>query len=411
VSSFYRPTNRLLRLEVPERAATEGASLRALERELERTPAGPDFLDITYADTHRFPPDSWVLDEFVKSASGGGMTYTPYRGDASVRNAVADNVGRFLGAELDGNSEIILTPGTQAGLYTALSAILEPGDVVLLPDPDYITSERSVRYFDAEVHPVPLLWEAGRPPRLDLEALAEGLRRDPKLVMLSHPNNPTGAVFEPSHVAEIAALIADSSALLLVDQLYCRLVYDRAPFAHMMSMPGMRDRTITTLGPSKTESLSGYRIGLAVAPPEIIDSMEDVMSVAALRCPAYAQHILARWLADDVDYVASRIPEYQALRDTSVGALSAVPGIDVRPAGGSAYLFPSFAGLDASDQQIAVALKRDAGLVVNPGYQFGPRGTKHFRICFAQDENAWVAALDRMAAVLSRFPAGGNSAG
>ncbi|MGW3471611.1 aminotransferase class I/II-fold pyridoxal phosphate-dependent enzyme [Saccharopolyspora sp. NPDC000995] len=404
MSEIYQPTSRLLRLDVPERAATEGASLRELERELERTPAGPDFLDITYADTHRFPPDSWVLDEFVKAASGAGMTYTPYRGDAGVRRAVAEHVSAFLGEQLDPDGEIILTPGTQAGLYTALSAIIEPGDTVVLPDPDYITSERSARYLGADVHPVPLLWPEGESPGLDLDALAAGLRQEPKLVMLSHPNNPTGAVFDPSHVAEIAALVADSSALLLVDQLYSRLVYDGKPFAHMISESGMRSRTITTLGPSKTESLSGYRIGMAVAPPEIIDRMEDVMSVAALRCPAYAQHVLTRWLDDDTDYVAKRIGEYQSLRDVSVAALSEIPGVDVRPAGGSAYLFPGFPGIDATDQEVAIALKRDAGLVVNPGYQFGPRGRKHFRICFAQHEQAWDAALKRMADVLHGFP-------
>jgi aspartate/methionine/tyrosine aminotransferase len=404
MNSIYRPTSRMLRLDVPERAETDGASLRELERELERTPAGPDFLDITYADTHRFPPDSWVLEEFTKAASGAGMTYTPYRGDAGVRRAVAEHVGAFLGEQLDPDSEIILTPGTQAGLYTALSAIVEPGDTVVLPDPDYITSERTVRYLGAELHPVPLLWSEGESPRLDLDALAAGLRKDPKIVMLSHPNNPTGAVFDPSHVAEIAALIADSSALLLVDQLYSRLVYDGKSFAHMISEPGMRARTITTLGPSKTESLSGYRIGMAVAPPQIVDRMEDVMSVAALRCPAYAQHVLTRWLDADTDYVARRIGEYQSLRDVSLAALGKIPGIEVRPAGGSAYLFPRFPGIDATDQEVAIALKRDAGLVVNPGYQFGPRGRKHFRICFAQDENAWDAALGRMADVLTGLP-------
>lgn len=399
----YQPTSRVLRLEVPERARTEGKSLRELERELERTPAGPDFLDITYADTHRFPPVSWALEEFSRAASGAGMTYTPYRGDAGVRRAVAEHLKPFLGLSVDSDSELILTPGTQAALYTALSAIVEPGDTVVLPDPDYITSERSVRYLDANVHPVPLLWEAGQAPRLDLDALRAGLALDPKLVMLSHPNNPTGAVFEPAHAAEIAALLADSSAYVIVDQLYSRLIYDKAPFAHLMAEPGMRDRTITMLGPSKTESLSGYRIGIAVAPPEIVNRMEDIMGIAALRCPAYAQHVLTRWLDDDEDYVANRIVEYQALRDTSLRQLEQMPGIDVRPAGGSAYLFPSFAGLAASDQEVAVALKRDAGLVVNPGYQFGPRGQKHFRICFAQDEAAWDAALERMAGVLNTF--------
>jgi aspartate/methionine/tyrosine aminotransferase len=167
----------------------------------------------------------------------------------------------------------------------------------------------------------------------------------------------------------------------------------------------MWERTLTTFGPSKSESLSGYRIGAAIGNPELITRMEDVMGIASLRAPAYAQHVMSRWIRDDDDYVRSRTVEYQALRDRTVVALSAMAGIDVRISGGSAYLFPSFAGLRATDQEIALALKRDAGLVVNPGYQFGGGGDRHFRICFAQDELAWEGALERMASVLAGFPA------
>lgn len=404
MSVTYTPPARLRRLDMPERISAEGRSLRELERELERTPAGRRVVDLTYANTHRFPPHPYAVEAFVRAAQGDGMTYTAYRGDPGVRRDVAEHVGGFLGINIDGAREVILTPGTQAGLYAALSAIIEPGDLVVLPDPDYITSERSVRYLDAEYVSVPLIWEAGRAPHLDLAALAAALDREPKLLMFSHPNNPTGAVFEPDHIRAIADLVRDTSTLVLVDELYSRLVYDNAPFAHFVAEPGMRERTITTLGPSKTESLSGFRIGMAVAPPEIVDRMEDVQSIAALRCPAYAQHVLGPWLADDESYVEARLTEYQALRDRSLEVLAQMPGIDVRPSGGSAYLFPSFEGLDASDQEIALALKTRAGLVVNPGYQFGARGRHHFRICFAQDEAEWERALQLMGDVLATFP-------
>ena len=129
------------------------------------------------------------------------------------------------------------------------------------------------------------------------------------------------------------------------------------------------------------------------------------MGIASLRAPAYAQHVMSRWIRDDDDYVRSRTVEYQALRDRTVAALSEMAGIDVRVSGGSAYLFPSFAGLRATDQEVALALKRDAGIVVNPGYQFGAGGDRHFRICFAQEELVWDTALKRMAAVLAGFPA------
>lgn len=401
--TLYTPAARIRRLEMPERIATEGKSLRDLERELERAPLGGEFLDITYANTHRFPPPDFAIKSFTEAATGGGMTYTPYRGDAGVRREVAKNLTTFLGVEIDADEDVILTPGTQAGLYTALSAIVEPGDKVIIPDPDYITSERSVRYFDADYVSVPLIWEAGEAPRLDLEALRAAVADGAKLLMFSHPNNPTGAVFEASHVAEIADIVRGSDTLVLVDELYSRLTYSDAPFAHLLAEPGMKERTITTLGPSKTESLSGYRLGVAVAPPEIVRRMEDVMGIASLRAPAYAQHVLAHWLADDVDYVAQRIVEYKALRDRTVQVLLSTPGVDVRPAGGSAYLFPDLSALGVCDQEVALAMKSQAGLIINPGYQFGARGRHHFRLCFAQDEKVWESALERMGDVLSRL--------
>lgn len=400
----YTDTSRIQRLQLPERGALHGQPLRTLERELEAATAGPNMLDITYADTHRFPPPTWALDAFQAAASGAGQTYTPYRGDPGVLRETATSVSGLLGFEVDPTAELIITPGTQAALYTAMAALVEPGDRVVVPDPDYLTSERSVRYFDGVVESVPLLWE-GDEVRLDLDALRLALTRSPKLLMFSHPNNPTGAVFTPEHVAEIAALVRDSDTFVIVDELYCRLTYDGRTLAHLAAEPGMRDRVLTTLGPSKTESLSGYRVGAAVGPAALLDRMEDVMGIAALRCPAYAQHLLPHWIQDDADYVAERVVEYQALRDTSVAALRAMPGVSVTPSGGSAYLFPGFAAANATDQEVALALKTKAGLIVNPGYQFGDRGLQHFRICFAQDENAWDAALTRMGEVLGGFEA------
>jgi aspartate/methionine/tyrosine aminotransferase len=130
-------------------------------------------------------------------------------------------------------------------------------------------------------------------------------------------------------------------------------------------------------------------------------AVEDVQSVSALRAPAYAQHLLARWLRDDKDYLASRIKEYQELRDTAVTALRKTEYLDVFPSQGSSYLFPKFAGVTIPDQVVATRLLSDAGVIVNPGYQFGPRGIGGFRLCVAQEESAWDAALERILACLN----------
>ena len=393
--------SRIQRLAMPARGHHRDISLRAAERELESAPAPDRVLDLTYADTHRFPPPDFVLPRFTAAATGAGMTYTPYRGDADVREAVAQHLGAAFFA-VDPETELLLTPGTQAGLFIALATLVEPDSEVVLADPEYLSTERMLRFFGANVTHVPLLTDETGLAHLDPDALAAALARRPALLILSNPNNPTGAVHSRESIERIAQLTAETDTPVLVDQLYCRLRYDDTPFTHLRSQQGMRDRCITLLGPSKTESMSGYRIGVAVVPDALCEPMEHVLSVSALRAPAYAQHILGPWLADDDDYVQTRIGEYQKLRDTAVTRLNAAVGLHVEPARGTAYLFPQLTHETLNDQQVARALRRQ-GLIVNPGYQFGPRGAGHFRVCFAQEEAAWSQALDTIVATVDEL--------
>ncbi|GAA4323301.1 pyridoxal phosphate-dependent aminotransferase [Pigmentiphaga soli] len=397
---------RIRRLELPEHSPLAGMSLRAGERQLEANAArlGP-LVDLTYADTVRFPPPGWAIESFTAAATRGGLTYTPYRGDAGVRARVAGNVARFLGMPVAAEGELILTPGSQAALYVALASLVERGDKVALVDPDYLTSHRMLRYFGAEVVSIPLWWENAESATLDLDALESAFRSGVRLFLFSNPNNPTGTVHGPDTVARIAALALQHGAFVVADELYSRLVYDGRPFCHIASLDGMKERTVTLLGPSKTESMSGYRLGAAVAPAPILQRMEDVQSVAALRAPAYAQHTLVHWLADDRELVAERIGQYQALRDTAVRRFQRSEVLRVVPSGGTSYLFPKVVGVAASDQEIALRLQNDAGVIINPGYQSGARGTGHFRICFAQEEQLFARKLDDIVGVLERMHA------
>ena len=164
----------------------------------------------------------------------------------------------------------------------------------------------------------------------------------------------------------------------------------------------MAERTITLLGGSKTESLSGYRVGMVVGPGPIIDAVEQMIAMLCLRAPAYAQHVMTRWLVDDHDFVAQRVLELQQIQRSTVAALSTVPGLTVRPGAGTAYLWPDVSALGLTDVEVARVLQDEAGVVVSPGYQFGPSGIGHFRICYARDEVQWAAALDRMTTALTR---------
>jgi aspartate/methionine/tyrosine aminotransferase len=391
----------IARLQLDGRAGEGVASVVAAERALARhaQALGRPLLDITYADTKRFPPPSWALEAFTRAATGGGPSYTPYRGDGEVRERVAGALGGLLGLPIDPERELILTPGTQAALFVALSAILEPGDRVVLPDPDYLAYERLIRFVGGEVDHVTLAYEQGA-GALDPDALRAAITPATRCIVLSNPNNPTGAVLDEPTLRAVAALAIEHDLLVVVDELYARLVYDGRPYTHLAALAGMAERTITVAGPSKTESLSGYRVGVARGPAGLVDAMEDVLSVAALRAPAYAQWTLVHWLRDDADFLVERVASYQRLRDMTVERIRASPALDVQIPGGTAYAFPSLMGGRASDQEVALALMDHAGVIVNPGYQFGPSGCGSFRICFAQEESAWEVALERIVQAL-----------
>ncbi|AZM46129.1 aspartate aminotransferase [Streptomyces sp. WAC 06738] len=404
----YGRATAVRRLHLPERAGRLGLSVREADRFVAAGVTG-DVLDTTHFDTVRFPPPPWAAETFAAAAADGAHAYTPYRGAAAVRRPVARELGRRLGIPVDPDRELLLTPGSQAGLFATLAALVSPGDTVALVDPDYLFSERILRLLGAHVHHVPLVpGPAGAGPHdglvPDLDELAAALRGGASVVLFSHPNNPTGAVYPPEVVAGIAALVREHDAFAVVDELYARLVYD-APLPRLIAEPGMRGRCATVTGPSKTESLSGYRVGVVVAPGDVADGAEDVLAAMSLRAPAYAQHLLTRWLRDDEEFVRDRLADLRALREQTAVWLADAADLGLRARGGprppgTAYLFVDASALGVPDHVLADRLVREAGVLVSPGYQFGPRGIGSLRVCYARDEAVWAAALGRMTTVL-----------
>jgi aspartate/methionine/tyrosine aminotransferase len=392
-------SQRLRRTHLPERADQLGMSVRAADRQLRLDGAGHGLLDTTHFDTVRFPPPDYALPAFTAAVADGTTAYTSYRGGDEVRRICAASTSSLLGISVDAHANIAITTGTQGGLFAVLSAIIDEGDTVVLADPEYLFVERMLRFLGARVLRLPFVdTEAGLQPDLDrLETLAAGGIR---LFVTSHPNNPTGAVFTPQTVARLGQLAVQHDFMVLVDELYCRLVYGDAVFTHLAAEPGLADRTITMLGGSKTESLSGYRVGVVVASAAVIDAVEQVMAMTSLRAPAYAQHVLTGWLVDDDEFVRARVGELAVLREMTVEAFDSVPGLRVRPGAGTAYLWPDVSALGVHDVEIAQLLQAEAGVVVSPGYQFGPSGLGHFRVCYARDESEWAVALDRMVKAL-----------
>jgi aspartate/methionine/tyrosine aminotransferase len=399
VPSTAAASQRVQRTYLPERAEQIGTSVRAADRSLNLDGGGHGLLDTTHFDTVRFPPPDWAGPAFAAAAADGALAYTPYRGHPGVLDHLAVTLGPILGIPLSGTSNLALTPGTQAALFATLAALVDAEDLVVVADPDYLFNERILAFLGARVRRVGIVRDQSG-DHLDLDALERACAERPRLLLFSNPSNPLGVVHSEQTLDRIAELAEQWDFRVVVDSLYCRLVYDDTPFRHLAALPGMAERCVTLLGPSKTESMSGYRIGVTCGPPDVLDAIESVLSATSLRAPAYAQQLLRHWWVDDVDFVAARVTELRVIQDVTLEYLRRVPYLKVRPAQATAYLFPDVSALGLADHAVAARLQQEAGVIVSPGYQFGPGGVGHFRTCYARNESEWYEALDSVVAVL-----------
>lgn len=394
-----RPTRRLQRLALPERTDSSGMPVTELEEALDAL--GPRYTiehDLTAADTGAFPPPPYFLEGVERAVREGRPGYTPLRGDVAVREAIAPRLEALLGVPIDPLANLLMTAGTQAALFASLATLVQGGDTVMLADPEYLCDERAVRYFGADVRYVPFV-RLGADASLDLDAIEQGFRDGARVLLFSNPHNPTGAVMGHDSLRRIAELVVEHDGWVIADELYARFVYDEAPVAHMAAMPGMRDRCLTAIGPSKTESASGFRVGVLVGSEEAIRLVAQVLPIMTVRAPSYSQYGLAEWMRDDDAFVRGYVERYRVLRDLAVARLSAVDGVELAVPAATAWLFPDLAGLGRAPLEVNEALMA-AGIMGYPGAYFGPSGADCLRLCFAQPEATWPAVVDRIAEVL-----------
>jgi aspartate/methionine/tyrosine aminotransferase len=191
---------------------------------------------------------------------------------------------------------------------------------------------------------------------------------------------------------------------VIVDQLYSRLLYEGATYAHLSANPAAGN-VVTIMGPSKTESLSGYRLGVAFGPAEIIARMEKLQAIVSLRAAGYCQAVLRTWFDEPEGWMADRIRRHQAIRDDLVARFRRIPGCSLRTPQAGSYLFPGLPAMDISPAEFVKALRLQANVIVTPGAEFSPHAAASVRLNFSQDHAAAVGAVERIAALVERYRA------
>ena len=362
-------------------------------------------VDFSHGDVDAHVPTPGSFEVFAAGVEEGvAQAYTPYRGRKIILEHVASKLSDFIGAAIDPAANVILAPGTQGALFLAMGANIMPGDKVAIVEPDYFANRKMVEFFGGEMMPIPMHYEtAEHGSGIDLAVLEQAFKDGAKLFLFSNPNNPVGCIYSYDEIVAIAAMAKQYGATLIVDELYSRQVYTGVEYTHLCAQKEIPENLITIIGPSKTESLSGYRLGVAFGTAEIIERMEKLQAIMALRCSGYNQAVLKTWFNEPEGWMAQRVAAHQDIRDAIMAKLEGVPGVFAKPTQGGSYLFITIPELDVSLHQFIRILRELANVTVTPGTEFGPQFLHQFRINFSQDKEKAVAAIERFLIILERY--------
>lgn len=382
------------------RQTPNGASLPIPHEALD----GPS-VDFSHGDVGHdaFPPTPGVLDVFANGFSAGGkQAYTEYRGSAEIRTMIAGRLGSFTKHPVSAAEGLIVTPGTQSALFLAVSATVVAGDRVAIVQPDYFANRKLVEFAGAKAVPVRLDYLRAEPggAGLDLDMLESAFRSGVRTFLFSNPNNPSGVVYGSQEIREIANLANRHGVTVIVDQLYSRLIYSDAGYTHLRAAGMADDQIVTIMGPSKTESLSGFRLGVAFGARHLIDRMEKLQAIVSLRAPGYCQAVLGTWFDEPDGWLSERIASHQAIRDELLEVFRSVHGARVATPAGGSYLFPALPELSVSLVRFVRALRDHARVTVTPGTEFSPDAIDSIRINFSQNHARAVSAAQRIARVV-----------
>lgn len=347
-----------------------------------------------------FDTPAHIKDAAKEALDAGNVHYTSNYGLAELRRAIARKLAADDGLDYD-ESEVLVVHGASQGIGVAIQGFLGPGDEILVPSPAYLNYVHCATLAGATAVPVPLRDENDF--QLDPRDVVDRITPNTRMLVVTTPHNPTGAVCPPEVLARLAEIACERDLLVLSDEIYQKLVYDGFEHASIAAFPGMKERTFTINGFAKAYSMTGWRIGYVAAPAPMIDVMVRIVQYTTVCPTSFAQVGAVAALEGPQDAVRAMRMEFDRRRRLVQERLDAMPGVACARLQGAFYAFPDVSSFGLSDDDLADRLLADTGVAVVPGAAFGPGGAGHVRISYATDYDRLSEGLDRLARGLARL--------
>lgn len=344
-----------------------------------------------------FDPDPRLLHYAAEAMHAGHNQYAPLAGIPKLREQLADLHRRMFGVRYDPETEITLTAGATEAIFSSLQALVHPGDEVIYFEPAYDSYRPGIELAGGTPVAVPLLLPTGE---IDLQQLADSITLRTRGIILNTPHNPTGTVL-PQHTLSALAALADRHNLWVIsDEVYGSMRYDSVPYAGVGTTPALRERSIWIGSFGKSLHATGWKMGYALAAPQLTAEIRKVHQFVTFSVPTPLQHAAARFISEVPDFQAQLAPLFEVKRQ-AIRAAFAHCGLEALPCTGTyfqCFAYPKEWGV--SDDAVARRLIREAGVALLPLSPFYADGTNPglLRACFAKDVKTLEAAGQRLRA-------------
>jgi len=339
-----------------------------------------------------------ILEAGVQALRQGATHYTSNAGIYELREAIANLLEEKYQVHYDPVAEVVVTVGVSEALYLALTAVIDPGQEIIIPTPCFVSYQAEVLLAGGVPVEVPGRMENGFQPEPELIEAAITPRT--KAIFIGFPNNPTGAVASRQNLQAISRIAEKHDLLVISDEIYDSLVYDVEHIC-FASLPSMKERTITLGGFSKSFAMTGWRVGYAAAPANILQGLVRIHQYTVMSAPTMSQLAALAAVEQGADFAEEMRQKYDRRRKLIVPRLNEI-GLETFMPQGAFYAFPKIASSGLDDEQFAQRLLEEEKVAVVPGSAFGSGGEGFVRCSYATHYDKIEQALDRMEKFMSR---------
>jgi len=378
----------------PSATLEVAARARALKQQ------GVDIVSFTAGEPD-FDTPQHICEAARRAIKDGKTKYLPAAGLPELREAVAREAGAFRGVDID-PARVVISVGAKHALFNFFMALLDPGDEVLIPAPYWVSYPDQVRI--AGGVPVFVTTDPGSDWSLKASQIEEKITPNTRAIVINSPSNPTGALYAQSDLVEVLDVCRKHDLWVVADEIYSKLVYDGLGYTSVLSLaPDMSERIVIVDGTSKTFSMTGWRIGWAIAPEEMTSAMARIQGQSTSNATSIAQYATLAAFTHSMDFFDDWKKAFSERRDAIVSGLNSIDGVSCSMPKGAFYAFPDFSrhtgeGRFMDDLDLAKSLINEAKVAVVPGSPFGAPG--FLRLTYSVSPEEIEKGLDRISRAL-----------